>query len=462
MSFLLRFVAESLFTVYSVSFLLYHRRNFLLKRNHLIFFLVSAVINWSFSAAGGLAISSHFGALALLLIVLLELKGLYQMNPMQLLFESGYFVAVLYWGRGIVLPVFALILNHSEQWVRQDKFYYPIAWILSLLVILVYNLLFRHFIAPKAKVKTFYRSNEQIRFVAIFQVCLLGYLLFINLGRYYAADLPWYNMACIISCIICFAAQGSLVYRGIKTSSLLKYELHTELQQQQLERQLRHYKAYQKYAESFQAFKQDYTHMITSVKSLLSIGEYQKAISLLDTIHEISQKQVPVQHSYSNNILLNALLQDTAARCEEQSTQFSANVYLPIGHNISETDIVRMFTNLFNNAAEACAKVTSDSERFIAITSRFISNNGWLKIETANSFHGKVVIRNGIPESTKPNRDFHGLGLSIIDETATKLGGIMVIDVDQKEMIFRTTLLLPVNIQRWNKKETKIRPASPA
>lgn len=432
-----------------------------MKRNHLIFFLVSAVINWSFSAAWGLAISSHYGAPALLLIVLLELKGLYQMNLMQLLFESGYFVAVLYWGRGIVLPVFALILNHSEQWVRQDKFYYPIAWILSLCVILIYNMLFRHFIAPKAKVKTFYRSNEQIRFVAIFQVCLLGYLLFINLGRYYGADLPWYNMACIISCIICLAAQGLLVNRGIRTSSLLKYELHTELQQQ-LERQLRHYKAYQKYTESFQAFKQDYNHMITSVKSLLSIGEYQKAISLLDTIHEISHKQVPVQPSYSNNILLDALLQDTAARCEEQSTQFSANVYLPIGHNISETDIVRMFTNLFNNAAEACAKVTSDSERFISITSRFISHNGWLKIETTNSFHGKVVIRNGIPESTKPNRDFHGLGLSIIDETATKLGGIMVIDVDQKEMIFRTTLLLPVNIQRWNKKETKICTSSPA
>ncbi|EXG87111.1 hypothetical protein K413DRAFT_3981 [Clostridium sp. ASBs410] len=462
MSFLFRLVAVCLFTVYSVSFLLYHRRNFLMKRNHLIFFLVSVVINCSFSAAWGLAISSHYGALALLMIVLLELKVLYQMNPMQLLFESGYFVAVLYWGRGIVLPVFALILNRNVQWVRQDKFYYSIAWILSLCVTLVYNMLFRHFIAPKAKIQTFYRSNEQIRFVAVFQVCLLGYLLFINLGRYYGADLPWYNMACIISCIICFAAQGLIVNRGIRTSSLFKYELHTELQQQQLERQLRHYKACQKYTESFRAFKQDYNYMITSVKSLLSIGEYQKAISLLDTIHEINHKQVPVQHSYSNNILLDALLQDTADRCEEQSTQFSANVYLPIGHNISETDIVRMFTNLFNNAAEACAKVTSDSDRFIAITSRYISHNGWLKIETANSFHGKVLIRNGIPESTKPNRDFHGLGLSIIDETATKLGGIMVIDVDQKKMIFRTTLLLPVNIKRWNKKETHICPSSPA
>jgi two-component system sensor histidine kinase AgrC len=453
MSFLLRFIAECLFTVYSVSFLLYHRRNFLMKQNHLIFFLISAVINWSFSATWGLAISSHYGAPALLLIVLLELKGLYQMNPMQLLFESGYFVAVLYWGRGIVLPVFALILNQSVHWVRHNQFYYPVAWILSLCMILVYNMLFRHVIAPKAKVETFYRSKEQIRFVAIFQVCLLGYLLFINLGRYYGVDLPWYKISHIISCIICFAAQGLLVNRGIRNSSLLEYELHTELLQQQLERNLRHYKAYQKYAESFRAFKHDYNHMMTSVKSLLSAGEYQKAINLLDTIHETRHKQVPVQHSYSNNNLLDSILQDTANRCEEQSTQFSANVYLPAGHNISDIDIVRMFTNLINNAAEACAKVTSDSERFIAITSRFISHNGWLQIKTANSFHGKVLIRNGIPESTKPNRDFHGLGLSIIDETATKLGGIMVIDVDQKEMVFKTTLLLPVNIQQWNKKD---------
>lgn len=415
-----------------------------MKRNHLIFFLVSAVINWSFSAAWGLAISSHYGALALLFIVILELKFLYQMNPMQLLFESSYFVAILYWGRGIVLPAFALILNRSVQWVRHDKFYYPIAWFLSLCMILSYNMLFRHVIAPKAKIQKFYRSNEQIRFVAIFQICFLGYLLFINLGRYYGVDLPWYKTTYIISCIICFTAQGFLVNRGIRTSALLEYELHTQLLQQQLDRQLQHYKSYQIYTESFRTFKHDYNKMMTSVKSLLSIEEYQKAKNLLDTIEKTMEEQVLVHQTYSNNIILDAILQDTANRCSEQSTRFSAMICLPESHNLPDIDIVRIFSNLTNNAVEACAKVTPDSQRFLTITSSIIAPNNWLHIEISNSFDGNVKWRNGIFETTKPNRDFHGIGLTIIEEIVNKLGGVICFDSDNQKRIFTATLSLPV------------------
>lgn len=97
----LRFLAECLFTFYNVIFLLYHKNTFSVRRGYWSCFVIAAFINWSFGAIWGLNLSSHYGALALLGIIILELKFMYKMNPMQILFESSYFVALLYWGEGL-------------------------------------------------------------------------------------------------------------------------------------------------------------------------------------------------------------------------------------------------------------------------------------------------------------------------------------------------------------------------
>ena len=441
----LQFLAECLFTVYSVSFLLYHKNTFPVRQGYWIYFGIAAFINWSFGAVWGLNLSSHYGALSLLGITILELKLMYKMNPVQLLFESSYFAALLYWGRGIVIPAFALCLNESVKWVRYDEFYYSIVWFISICIILIYDRFFRHIIAPQSQMEKFYRSKEQIRFVAIFQTTLLAYLLFVNLGRYYGVDLPWYKITYIVSCVICFASQSLLVKRGIRMSALLEFELHNQFLQKQLRIQLQHYKAYQKYTESFRAFKHDYKNMMASVKSLLSAGEYQNAERMLDTIHDTMQKQVLVHKTYSNHIILDAIFQDVANMCAEQKTRFSAMVYIPKKLNISDIGGIRIFSNLTNNAVEACAKVPSESERFITITSGLNTSNDWLKVEISNSFNGECNLRNEIPESTKANKDFHGIGLAIVTGIIEHLGGVIRIDANQEKKIFTVTLLFPLS-----------------
>lgn len=441
----LRFLAECLFTFYSVIFLLYHKNTFPVRRGYWICFVIAAFFNWSFGAIWGLNLSSHYGALALLGIIILELKFMYKMNPMQILFESSYFVALLYWGRGIVIPAFALCLNKSVKWVRHDELYYPVAWLISICIIIVYNGFFRHVIAPRYKIEKFYRIKEQIRFVAIFQTTLLAYLLFVNLGRYYGVDLPWYKITYIVSCVICFVTQSLLVHRGIRMSTLLEFELYNRFLQEQLRRQLQHYKTYQKYTESYKAFKHDYKNMMISVKSMLSAGEYQKAEQILDTIHDIMQQQVLVHKTFSNHIILDAIFLDIANVCAEQETHFSAMVYIPEGFNISDIDCVRIFSNLTSNAVEACTKVTSKARRFLTISSNLNESNDWLSVEISNSFNGELNIRSGIPESTKTDKDFHGMGLAIVTEIIEHLGGVIRIDADQVEKIFTVTLLLPLS-----------------
>lgn len=430
---------------YSISFLLIHRKNFPVRPGYWIYLAIAALANLSFTI-WGMTLSSHYGALALLGMVILELKLMYKMNMMQLLFEASYFTAGLYWARGIVLPIFALCLEQSVQWVRNDEFYYILAWVVSLCIMFFYNALFRRVIAPPDQMKKLYRNQGQLRFVAIFQTTLLAYLLFINLGRYYGMDLPWYKITYIVSCVICFLAQGYLVKYGIRISSLLESEIHNQLLKKQLSRQVQHYNGYKKYTESFRAFKHDYKNMMTSVKSLLSIGEYSKAERMLDNIHDTMQKQVLVHKTYSNHIILDAVLQDTANLCDGQSIRFSAMVYIPVGINISDIDIVRIFSNLTDNAVEACTKVAPDSERFLTVTSSVNTENDWLIVEILNSFNGEENMHNGRPESTKKNKEVHGIGLSVVSDAVGNLGGVIKIDANRQKKIFEIKLLLPMSL----------------
>ena len=439
----LKILASFLFLLLSLSFLGYHKKNFHTKWGYQFLFPVFVVINWSFSG-WGLWLSSHYGALALFVMVVLELKILYSMNFVQAAFESSYLVAILYWGRGIVVPACALYLNQSVQWVRYHEFYYYLAWTLSLYLILGYDAFFKKVIAPKEKMEKLYQNNEQLWFVTLFQICLVGYLLFINLGRYYGLDIPWYKAAYIISCFIFCLAQIYLVTRGIKTSFLLEYELRSRLLEKQLDRQLLHYKSYQKYTESFRAFKHDYKNMMTSVKSLLSSGEYEKAERMLDTIHDTMQKQVSVHKSYSNHLILDAVLQDAANVCAEEFIHFSALVYIPGQLFIEDIDLVRIFSNLIDNAVEACLKVTQ-SDRFITVSCSINKENGWITIEIFNSYNGEVIVQKDVLQTTKEDKAIHGIGLTIIREIVQRLGGIMQIRPDKAKGEFATVIALPPN-----------------
>lgn len=92
----LRVLAELLFTVYSVTFLLSPKRSFPVRQGYLVYFIISVFVNFTFSVFWGLALSSHYGAMALLIIVAVELKLMYRMNLLQLFLRAA------------ILPLFSI------------------------------------------------------------------------------------------------------------------------------------------------------------------------------------------------------------------------------------------------------------------------------------------------------------------------------------------------------------------
>jgi signal transduction histidine kinase len=60
-----------------------------------------------------------------------------------------------------------------------------------------------------------------------------------------------------------------------------------------------------------------------------------------------------------------------------------------------------------------------------------------------NYFEGDIKLANGLPVTTKRDKDNHGFGLKSIRYAAEKYGGTMTINIEENWFILRILLPLP-------------------
>lgn len=427
--------------IYTVFMLLYFKKLLQPKRTHWLFYVSAVALHTGIAIPAYILLDHRFVPYFMIGAMMLAVNLLFYGNWIQRLYVGGIYMFSLYCSRGVVIAIYSIALNSGFQDVLRNETHYNTIFALSVLISILTTLFIRKVILPDERARHLLNNRGQLRFVVI---CLLSqfiFLMFINNGRYYEEIRElWYSYLCLISCVISNLWLLFVLDHTAKVSELLEYELHTRQLKEQLSRQLRHYQSYSKFTESYRVFKHDYKNLMTSVKTLIGKHEYEKAVRMIDNIHDTMQKNIQIHKDYSDNILLDAILQEAANACEEKNIHFSAVAHLPKNVPFKELDIVRIFTNIMNNAIEACGKVAV-GERFIKITSR--GNKNWAYIEISNSFNGELLLKDGIPETTKNNKDFHGLGLRIIKETVEGLGGLLSIESDPEKRIFSIKLCIP-------------------
>ncbi len=268
-------------------------------------------------------------------------------------------------------------------------------------------------------------------------------MILLNDGRFYYINALWFSILYLTSFLVTIGLLAYIWNTNVQMSELLEYELHTRQLKEQLDRQLSHYKSYKKFTESYRVFKHDYKDMMSAVKTLIKNNEIEKAVNLLDEIHDTMQKNVQIHKTYSDNVLLDAILHDAANTCEDHNIRFSATLHMSGSMILSDLNVVRVSTNILNNAIEACEKVTYAPDRFIDI--RGSVNPDWSFIEIANSFSGEIKYRDGEFVTTKKDKDCHGFGLMAVRKIIEDVGGMVLIDADQEKRIFTLKLHIPRN-----------------
>ena len=145
----------------------------------------------------------------------------------------------------------------------------------------------------------------------------------------------------------------------------------------------------------------------------------------------------------TGNPITDIIIHQKKQDADRVGVKFSVDYIYPKELQIDVYDIGVILNNALENAIEAATLLNRD--KYVSLHSYVKGNLFFIEVE--NSFAREIVMNkeSGLPESSKANKKFHGMGLINIQRCARKYKGdidIVIGTSRQKQQIFNLTVML--------------------
>lgn len=280
----------------------------------------------------------------------------------------------------------------------------------------------------KDKLKYFFQLKRNLLLLISIQIIIIvnvAWLSFTDVN----VEIIWYNNMLIITSFSLEIIYFLMRLFTANSSYYSSFKVHTELLSKQLTSQIEHYKSYEEQMISFAKFKHDYDKVFHTITNLLELKDYDAIESILKDYSFELDSMFTLRKHYSNNLILDALLNDYAKRFSRMQTSFEANTYIQI-HDIPELKLIKLFYNILENAQEALLKV-EPIDRKMEIKSEILDT--YIKISFINT---TSQLLDSASKTSKQNPREHGFGLSIINQILSEYSGFSNTFVTLNEEIF--------------------------
>lgn len=212
--------------------------------------------------------------------------------------------------------------------------------------------------------------------------------------------------------------------RKIKILEDENYKNHIELEE---------YKTLNEKYEHSRIMNHDFREHLNVLKTLIS-EDIQKAQEYVGKIEkECEDSKI---EKYSDNNILNILLIRKKKECEENGIKLNITSTNPKLDFIGGMDTVAIFSNLINNAIEAC----SNSARKDIFIDLYTVNNAFSVIKVENYADKEPIVVEGMLRSGKNDGNSHGIGIKSINNSLSKYDGKMSWSYDKAKGMFRTVI----------------------
>jgi len=197
--------------------------------------------------------------------------------------------------------------------------------------------------------------------------------------------------------------------------------------------ELEEYKTIKEKYEHSRIMNHDFREHLNILKTLIS-EDIQKAQEYVGTVEkECEDSKI---EKYSDNDILNILLIRKKKECEENGIKLNITSTNPKLDFIDGMDTVAIFSNLINNAIEAC----SNSVRKDIFIDLYTVNNAFSVIKVENYADKEPIVVEGMLRSGKDDGNSHGIGIKSINNSLSKYDGKMSWSYDKAKGMFRTVI----------------------
>jgi len=190
--------------------------------------------------------------------------------------------------------------------------------------------------------------------------------------------------------------------------------------------------------EKMREMQHDYRYHLNTILLLLEKREYEKAGQYYNEVAKEFEKTK--LNCIENQLVLSALLSQKKVYAEKHGIIFTVDVPEVLETDIKETNLCIIFSNLLENAFEACSHAEN---KYTNLKVRVVKDSFFIIIE--NSTAHVPVEEKGLFQSTKPNLIHHGYGLRSVKRIVVKYDGTMEIKPNETDKSFCVTIALPLS-----------------
>ncbi len=199
------------------------------------------------------------------------------------------------------------------------------------------------------------------------------------------------------------------------------------------------YKYYLMVKESQEKMKQVYHDMNNHMENIRSLKNSSEDVN--EYINNIEDEVKNNKNIYNTgNALLDIILYEKSKECIKNNIDFNVGIDFSKCEFIDMIDISSIFSNLIDNAIEACNKIDDNNiEKYITIKGTFIKS--YYVVRCENSKINKVIIKNNKILTSKKDKFLHGIGVDSIKSSIKKYNGEL--KIKNSEFKFITSIHIP-------------------
>lgn len=345
--------------------------------------------------------------------------------------------------RNILIGLVAITFNVSMYRIIEVPGVYILSYILAKVILSFICLYFNkeYWLNIGGKILS---NIHELKFVVFLRIGLFIFTLNYDFTYYYAGDLKFSTLLMVLESIVVLMVFYYIFRIELKYIKWKGREETYTLMTKRLEEQEKLNAKRSKYSDLIKIYNHDFKHILRSAKIYIEVGNIQKARDMLATADREFNKIVDKNKKYSNKVIIDIILAELSDKCDIKNIEFKAKCYIPDNSVFNDLDLSRLFSNIINNAYEACEKQPVNHYKKIEVNS--YTKDGMLIIYCLNTFDGNVIWGHKGLFTTKKNKEHHGFGVNSIKQIVESKKGMVLIKVDEESKLFKLYIKIPLEL----------------
>ena len=176
----------------------------------------------------------------------------------------------------------------------------------------------------------------------------------------------------------------------------------------------------------------DLKHQLQMLETKLDVNEWETIRNAVD-VYDSSID--------TGNTALDVVLSNKSLLCVQKGIRFTSIADGRVLKEMKDSDIYSLFGNILDNAIYSAGHIGDEDRRLVTLTVE--KKHGFVFIHEENTFEGEMHFADGLPQTTKQDKRYHGFGMLSIRTLTEKYGGDLKISAVSG--VFKLDIMLPAS-----------------